>query len=108
MKKSKLWIVAALAVLVTGAAAAAALATSGSSGKASAAMTMQHDHMALTASQLSGNGKAADLRVTLDTLLGEHALLAIEATQSGYSGAKDFPALAKAVDANAVDLSKAI
>jgi hypothetical protein len=51
---------------------------------------------------------AADLRVTLDTLLGEHALLAISATQKGYDGAPDFEAAAAALDANAVEVSEAI
>jgi hypothetical protein len=51
---------------------------------------------------------AADLRVTLDTLLGEHALLAIAATQKGLDGDKDFEAAAAALDANSVELSKAI
>ena len=106
MKKSRLMIIASLAVLAAGVVAAAALATGGAAGGSSA--PMQHDHAAATAAQLAGKDKAADLRVTLDGLLGEHALLAIEATQSGYSGAKDFRALAKAVDANAVELSNAI
>jgi hypothetical protein len=35
---------------------------------------------------------AADLRVTLDTLLGEHALLALATAQKGYDGAPDFEA----------------
>jgi hypothetical protein len=52
--------------------------------------------------------KAADLRVTLDNLLGEHALLAIWTTQAGYSGGKNFPALAKQLDENSVAISKAI
>ena len=51
---------------------------------------------------------AADLRVTLDTLLGEHALLAVAATQKGLDGAKDFEAAAGALDANSVELSEAI
>jgi hypothetical protein len=51
---------------------------------------------------------AADLRVTLDTLLGEHALLAVSATQKGYDGAPDFEAAAAALDANAVEVSEAI
>jgi hypothetical protein len=51
---------------------------------------------------------AADLRVTLDTLLGEHALLAIAATQKGLDGDKDFEAAAAALDANSVELSEAI
>jgi len=51
---------------------------------------------------------AADLRVTLDQLLGEHALLAVSATQKGYDGSPDFNAVAKQLDANSVALSKAI
>jgi hypothetical protein len=51
---------------------------------------------------------AADLRVTLDRLLGEHAALAMNATNLGYSGSKSFPAAAKSLDRNSVELSKAI
>lgn len=51
---------------------------------------------------------AADLRVTLDNLLGEHAVLAMNATNAGVSGSKAFPAAAKTLDANSVALSKAI
>jgi hypothetical protein len=51
---------------------------------------------------------AADLRVTLDTLLGEHALLAIAASQKGLDGDPDFEAAAAALDANSVEISEAI
>jgi hypothetical protein len=51
---------------------------------------------------------AADLRVTLDTLLGEHALLAIAASQKGLDGDADFEAAAAALDANSVEVSEAI
>lgn len=51
---------------------------------------------------------AADLRVTLDRLLGEHALLAVATTQKGLDGDKDFEAIAGALDANSVELSEAI
>ena len=51
---------------------------------------------------------AADLRVTLDTLLGEHALLAIAASQKGLDGDPDFEAAAAALDANSVEVSEAI
>jgi hypothetical protein len=51
---------------------------------------------------------AADLRVTLGRLLGEHAILATVATQKGYSGSKDFKAIAAALDANSVELADAI
>jgi hypothetical protein len=51
---------------------------------------------------------AADLRVTLDNLFGEHAVLAMNATNAGVAGSKGFPAAAKALDNNSVALSKAI
>ena len=51
---------------------------------------------------------AANLRVTLDRLLGEHAALAMNATNLGFSGSKSFPAAAKSLDRNSVELSKAI
>ena len=54
------------------------------------------------------SSKAVALRITLDRLLGEHAILAIQATQRGYSGGKDFPAVAKQLDANSVAISQAI
>ncbi len=61
-----------------------------------------------TEAAASVTSPAADLRVTLDELLGEHALLAMFATQKGYDGATDFEAIAKALDQNGVDLSEAI
>jgi hypothetical protein len=51
---------------------------------------------------------AADLRVTLDRLLGEHAMLAMFATQKGLAGEKDFEAIAAALDRNSVELANAI
>jgi len=59
-------------------------------------------------SHASHASPAADLRVTLDRLLGEHAALAMNATNLGYSGSKSFPAAAKSLDRNSVALSKAI
>jgi hypothetical protein len=56
----------------------------------------------------STSNQAADLRVALDNLLGEHAVLAMNATDAGYSGAKNFTAIAKQLDKNSVALSKAI
>ena len=54
------------------------------------------------------NSPASDLRITLDRLLGEHALLAQFATQKGYAGEKDFKAIGAALDENSVELSEAI
>ena len=71
---------------------------------ASASGHSSHDGMHMHKSATT----AADLRVTLDNLLGEHALLAIWATQAGYSGQKSFPALAGQLDKNSVAISKAI
>jgi hypothetical protein len=56
----------------------------------------------------STTSKAADLQVTLDRMLGEHALLATWATQAGVTGGKNFPALAKQLDRNSVEISQAI
>ena len=41
-------------------------------------------------------------------MLGEHALLATWATQAGVTGGKNFPALAKQLDRNSVEISQAI
>ena len=49
---------------------------------------------------------ASDLRVTLDRLFGEHAILAMLATQKGLAGDPDFEAIAGALDANSVDISR--
>ncbi len=102
--------VLALAVGTT----AMARTTSGpkpSSERGMAGMTgMAGMHMAMGTTHSSGaaSSKALQLRVTLDELLGEHALLAIQATQRGFAGGADFPALAKQLDANSVAISKAI
>jgi LPXTG-motif cell wall-anchored protein len=52
---------------------------------------------------------AADLRVTLNSLLTEHTALAASATGAALGGREaQFKAAAAALDANSVDLSKAI
>ncbi len=52
---------------------------------------------------------ASDLRVALDSLLAEHVQLAASATNAALGGRDDeFTAAAGALDANSVDLSKAI
>jgi hypothetical protein len=78
-----------------------------------------YEHMGMTADLLasaiakqkhlgSTTSPAANLEVAFDRLLGEHAELATWATQSGFAGGKNFPALAKQLDANSVAISKAI
>ena len=51
---------------------------------------------------------AADLRVTLDRLLGEHAVLAMNAMQKGHDGADDFEQATAAVLSNSDDLAAAV
>src|SRR3954468_1121807 len=51
---------------------------------------------------------ASDLRVLLDRQLGQHAVLAMNATNAGVTGSKAFPAAAKSLDQNSVALSKTI
>ena len=77
-------------------------ATAGTSPTNAAEAGPSHSHASRAGSP------AANLRVTLDRLLGEHAALAMNATNLGYSGSKSFPAAAKSVDRNSVELSKAI
>ncbi len=60
------------------------------------------------AADVSVKSPAADLRVTLDRLLGEHALLAAFAMQKGYAGDEDFEPIATALDENTVALGDAI
>jgi hypothetical protein len=100
--------VIALIVLGVATGLAACGGDDDSCAPAPAAQTMTGHAMSAGASTGSVTSAAADLRVTLDTLLGEHALLAIAATQKGYDGDPDFEAAAAALDANSVDVANAI
>ncbi len=96
--------VAALAVaglLVVGALAA------GSGSDSSHSAGTSHS-MADMASTSKATLTADDLRVTLNNLFGEHAVLAMNATNAGITGSKAFPAAAKTLDDNSVAISKAI
>ena len=58
---------------------------------------------------MQGNGKAAQLRTGLNTLFSEHVSLAASATGAALGGRDaEFKAAASALDANSVDISKAI
>jgi hypothetical protein len=90
------------ALLLGAALVTAAFAARGSSGGAAsmAGMSMHSSgKVSLTAS---------DLRALLGQQFGEHAVLAMNATDAGVTGAKDFPAIAGALDANSVAISKSI
>ena len=98
MRSIRSILTAALATLVvSGLLVAGALASSTkSSSSQSMAMTGKS---AVT---------AESLRVALDNLFGEHAVLAMNATNAGVTGSKAFPAAAKTLDNNSVAISKAI
>jgi hypothetical protein len=97
-------ILVSIAAVVAAALTTGIMAATAGTGR-SGSTTMSHAghatsmHTALT---------AADLRVTLDRLLGEHAVLAMNATNLGVRGSKAFPAAAKALDENSVEISEAI
>jgi len=100
-----------IALLMLTASAVSALvvgvitATAGNGDRSMPQMSQMHH--AMHASQAT-TVTAADLRVTLDRLLGEHAVLAMNATNLGVTGSKAFPAAAQALDRNSVALSQAI
>ena len=82
---------------------------------ASGGLTPKNDRMPMTTTMTmtmshstTASPKALQLRIALNQLLGEHAILAIQATQRGLVGGKDFPAVAKQLDRNSVAISKAI
>jgi hypothetical protein len=101
MKKTTIGATAlsALALLVF-----AVTATAGSSTLTRAATPYDHSSHAHAAQGLT----QSDLRALLGRQLGEHAALAMNATNLGVTGSKAFPAAAKALDRNSVALSKSI
>jgi hypothetical protein len=96
------YLVAALVVVLAALAIGAVSATAGAQ-KASPAVS-GHMHMTHGQSGLT----ASDLRALLGRQLGEHAALAMNATNLGVTGSPAFPAEAKALDRNSVALSKSI
>jgi hypothetical protein len=99
--KTSLVLLTVLALAVVAAASGALNSNSKPASHASmSGMSMTHSGVS--------SSKAVQLRIALNQLLGEHAILAIQATQRGLVGGKDFPAVAKQLDANSVAISKAI
>ncbi|HST13900.1 MAG TPA: hypothetical protein VLJ44_03485 [Gaiellaceae bacterium] len=100
--KTSLALLSILALAVV-AAASGALAPKGSGHGSMSGMDMTMTH-----SNAAATPKAVQLRIALNQLLGEHAILAIQATQRGLVGGKDFNAVAKQLDRNSVAISNAI
>src|ERR1051325_5754799 len=87
---------------LTGAVALGMLLTTACAPMASKAAESHHMMM-------QSNGKAAELRAGLNTLFSEHVALATSATGAALGGRDgEFKAAAAALDANSVDISKAI
>ena len=91
-------LVAAMTVLAVGVVSA----TAGSSK--SAPVAASHSHAVTTQSGLT----QSDLRSLLGRQLGEHAALAMNATNLGLIGSPAFPAAVKALDRNSVAISQSI
>lgn len=100
-------LVLPIIVLALAAGAVAAFASTGGSSTSGVGMQMSAADMAHMHS-VGARPSAGDLRVTLDRLLGEHALLAIDATRAGLDGSKSFTAIAASLDRNSVDIANAI
>lgn len=69
---------------------------------------MTHENKAAAAAVQNTATPAAELRITLDTALTEHAFLAIEAMRKGADGAKDFEQTAAALTSNSDDIAAAV
>lgn len=77
-------------------------------GLASAHTHSESTMTAMPAGAAEVTNKAVDLRAALDSLLSEHAFLAVVAMQKGIDGKGDFDAAAGALAQNTDDLSKAV
>lgn len=66
----------------------------------------EHEHGGKASEAVSN--KAVDLRATLDSILSEHAYLAVVTMQKGLDGAADFEAAAGQLGENTDELSKAV
>ena len=80
----------------------------GAGAGATTTMTESRESSAAAGAAIAVESPSADLRITLDRLLAEHAALAMLATQKGFSGDRDFKAIAAALDQNSVELADAI
>jgi plastocyanin len=92
-----------VAAALIGAPARMALSEQGSHGAPA------HSSAAAASTQVTSDTPAAGLRVALNSLLAEHVYLAARAPSGALGGRQaEFAAAAAALDANSVDLSKAI
>jgi hypothetical protein len=98
MRRTTLVIATSAAAAVVGVIAA----TAGNGGTGGETRSQAPHGMHSTGATSATTLTASDLRNTLNRLLGEHAVLAMNATNLGVTGSKSFPAAAKALDRNSV------
>jgi len=98
MRFKRIITAALTALVVSGLLVAGAIAASSNS-------TTTHSMAGMSKATAS---PAGDLRVALAQQFGQHAVLAMNATNAGITGSKSFPAAAAALDKNSVALSKSI
>lgn len=99
-------LAATLAAIMLAALLALGLAACGDDDDADAATTAPA--MEQSAAAPTTSTPAADLRVTLDRLFGEHAILAMNAMRQGHDGDPAFEATAGALEENTVALGEAV
>ncbi len=96
-------------VILAGALAASAALAAGVYAATDSSTRSADPHAAHAASvQLQAGLTKSDLRAQLGRQLGEHAALAMNATNLGVTGSPAFGAAAKALDRNSVALSESI
>jgi hypothetical protein len=89
-------------------AVAAVLAFAAMGGTSSPTSGAAPDHSMHAPMKAKTTVTASDLRALLGKQFGEHAALAMNATNAGYSSSKSFTSIAAALDKNSVAISKSI
>ncbi|WP_203333772.1 copper amine oxidase [Planococcus beigongshangi] len=99
MKMNKLLVALPLTLAMLVPTAALADSHGGHSG---------NSHESVQTAEIATDTAAAELRILLDTILTEHAFLAVEAMRKGADGAADFDQASAALLANSDDLAAAV
>jgi hypothetical protein len=98
-----------ITVSILGVTAAAAVLAFAAMGGTSWSSTLRgHDHAKHAHGRTAATITSSDLRALLGKQFGEHAALAMNATNAGFAGSKAFPSIAAALDRNSVAISKSI
>jgi hypothetical protein len=96
-----------LKMMISVGAVAAVAAIAGAAALAGGSSSQPVSHAGMTHASAAAP-RASDLRALLGRQFGEHAVLAMNATNAGVAGAPTFPTIAKSLDANSVAISKSI